>query len=158
MRSPCVSGWVSTLLFALALPTVGCASDHDKVEKQLAKLREQVAELQADTDRMGERLDAVEASKAPAGPSDHRLASVGPETMSRPKLKVVRVGPDAGAEPVASDADSEAGPRVVIQGEGKSLETRTLPGTAKPTPKPEKVDTAEKPAKPEKAEPASTKK
>jgi hypothetical protein len=158
MRSPCVSGWASGLLFALALPTAACGSDHDRVEKQLAKLREQVAELQADTDRMGERLDAVEASKAPATPSDHRLASVASETMSRPKLKVVRVDPNAGAEPEASDADSDAGPRVVIQGEGKSLETRTLPGGAKPAPKPEKVDKAEKPAKIEKAEPASTKK
>jgi hypothetical protein len=139
----------------LALPTAGCASDHDKVEKQLAKLREQVAELQADTDRMGERLDAVEASKGPATPSDHRLAKVEAETMSRPKLKVVRVDPDAGAEPEVSDADSDTGPRVVIQGEGKSLETRTLPGAAKPAPK---VEKAEKPARAEKAEPASPKK
>lgn len=157
MRSPCISGWASALLFVLALPTVGCASDHDKVEKQLAKLREQVAELQSDTDRMGERLDAVEASRAPT-PSDQRLAKAGSETMSRPKLKVVRVDPNAGAEPEVSDADSDTGPRVVIQGEGKSLETRTLPGAAKAAPKVEKVEKAEKPAKAETAEPASPKK
>jgi hypothetical protein len=138
----------------LALPTAGCASDHDKVEKQLAKLHEQVAELQADTDRMGERLDAVEVSKAPT-PSDQRLAKAESETVSRPKLKVVRVDPDAGAEPEVSDADSDTGPRVVIQGEGKSLETRMLPGAAKAAPK---VEKAEKPAKVEKAEPASPKK
>jgi hypothetical protein len=135
---------------------VGCASDHDKVEKQLAKLREQVAELQADTDRMSERLDVVEASKAPASPSDQRLASVAAETMSRPKLKVVRVDPDAGAVAEASDADSDAGPRVLIQGEGKSLETRTLPGSGKPAPKPEKVDKTEKPEKVDKTEKPAT--
>jgi hypothetical protein len=54
-----------------------------------------------------------------------------------------------------SDADSDTGPRVVIQGEGKSLETRMLPGAAKAAPK---VEKAEKPAKVEKAEPASPKK
>jgi outer membrane murein-binding lipoprotein Lpp len=133
----------------MGLTVVGCSSDRDRVEKQLAKLSEQVTELQAETDRMGERLDAVEASK-PA-PTDQRLASAAPETMSRPKLKVVRVDPEAGAEPEVSDADSEAGPRVVIQGEGKSLETRTLPGAPKAAPK---VEKAEKPAKAEKAEKA----
>jgi len=156
MRSPCVSRWGSALLLALALPAVGCSSERDTVEKQLAKLREQVTELQAETDRMGERLDAVEASK-PA-PTDERLASATPETMSRPKLKVVRVDPDAGAEPEVSDADSDAGPRVVIQGEGKSLETRTLAGAPKAAPKVEKAEKAEKPAKSEKAEPSFMKK
>jgi hypothetical protein len=72
--------------------------------------------------------------------------------MSRPKLKVVRVDPNAGSEPEASDADSDTRPRVVIQGEGKSLETRTLPAGARPAPKVEKVDKAERPAKSEKAE------
>jgi hypothetical protein len=153
MRSRCVSRWAAALLVALALPVVGCSSDRDTVEKQLAKLREQVTELQAETDRMGERLDAVEASK-PA-PTDQRTASVAPETMSRPKLKVVRVDPEAGVEPEVSDADSDAGPRVVIQGEGKSLETRTLPGVPKAAPK---VEKAEKPGKAEKAEPPAAKK
>lgn len=115
---------------------------------------------------MGERLDAVEASKAAPAPADQRLASAAPDTLSRPKLKVVRVDPDAGLEPEASDADSEVGPRVVIQGEGKTLETRTLPGAPRPAPKPEakpqakpeKVEKTDKPAKADKAEPAATKK
>jgi hypothetical protein len=165
MRSPCVSRWAPALLFAVAIPAVGCSSDRDTVEKQLAKLREQVTELQAETDRMGERLDVVEASKAAPAPADQRLASAAPETMSRPKLKVVRVDPEAGIEPEASDADSDVGPRVVIQGEGKSLETRTMPGASKPTPKPEKApekpaksDKAEKPAKSDKSDPSFMKK
>jgi hypothetical protein len=142
----------------LGIPAFGCASDHDRVEQQLAKLREQVTELQAETDRMGERLDAVEASKPATPPGDQRLASVEPETMSRPKLKVVRVDPNGTDEAAASDAESDAGPRVVIQGEGKSLETRTLPGASKAAPKPEKVEKAEKPAKAEKAETPAPKK
>jgi hypothetical protein len=160
MRSPFVLRRATALLFALALPAVACSSDHDRVEQQLAKLRAQVTELQADTDRMGERLDVVEASKAAAPASDQRLASVAAETMSRPKLKVVRVEPDDGEEAQASDADSEAGPRVVIQGEGKSLETRTLAGASRVAPKTEKVEKIEKSDKPkaEKAETPSPKK
>jgi hypothetical protein len=138
----------------LAFPALGCSSDHDRVEKQLAKLREQVTELQAETDRMGERLDVVEAVKPATRPSDERVASVAPDTMSRPKLKVVRVDPDAGPEAEASDADTDTGPRVVIQGEGKALETRTMPSAPKVAPKPEKTS---KPAKAEKAEPGSAK-
>jgi hypothetical protein len=157
MRSPFVQRRATALLFALAIPAVACSSDHDRVERQLAKLREQVTELQADTDRMGERLDVVEASKAAAPPSDQRMASVGTETLSRPKLKVVRVEPDDALEAQASDADSDAGPRVVIQGEGKTLETRTLPGASKPAPKADKVEKSDKP-KAEKAEPTSPKK
>jgi outer membrane murein-binding lipoprotein Lpp len=86
MRSPCISRWAPPLLAALALSTAGCSSDHDTVEKQLAKLREQVTELQAETDRMGERLDAVETAKASPAAPDQRLASAAPETMSRPML------------------------------------------------------------------------
>lgn len=146
MRSPSVSRWATLLLFLLGVPAFGCASDHDRVEQQLQKLREQVTELQAETDRMGERLDAVEASRTTAPPADERLASAAPKTMSRPKLKVVRVEPGGTPEAEVSDADSDAGPRLLIQGEGKALETRTLPGAPKAA---TKVEKAEKPAKAE---------
>jgi len=120
----------------------------------MSKLRDQITRLQSETDRMGERLDAMEARQAaaPRYAEDKLAAQSAPTTLSRPKLKVVRMEP--GAE-LASDADNEAapgesdaGPRLLIQGEGKSLETRTLPApvaakTASPAgkaPKAERTD------------------
>jgi hypothetical protein len=114
-----------------------------------------VTELQAETDRMGERLDAVEASKTTAAPPDQRVAARTTEPVTRPKLKVVRVDPDGGEmadTTTAPDPESETSPRVVISGEGKAVETRTLPPqrTAKPA--------AEAPPKPAtKPEPATKK-
>jgi len=129
---------------SLFLPLAACAGERDTVEKQLAKLREQVVEIQNENDRMGERLDAMEANRASAPPPDQRVASAAPEAVTRPRLKVVRMDPDGeSAELAAAELEAEAGPRVVIQGEGKALETRTLPA-AKPAPK----QNAQPPAKP----------
>ena len=82
-------------------------------------------------------MDAVEAQRPAA--SDHRLASAAPEAITRPKLKVVRVDPDGTSSSSHSppDAEADVGPRVLIQGEGKALETRTLPPAKPPAPKPE---------------------
>lgn len=106
------------------------------MEKQLKKMQDQVTQLQSETDRMGERLDAMEVRQASSSrASDDRVAAAGPATtLSRPKLKVVRVEPGAELGSESSDADQGAevdnAPRVLIQGEGKSLETRTLPNPA----------------------------
>jgi outer membrane murein-binding lipoprotein Lpp len=126
-------------LLSLVVPfslVLGCSSDRDAIEKQLSKLREEVRQLQSDTDRMSERIDVVEAQRPAA--SDERVASAAPEAVTRPKLKVVRVGPDgtSASSEAAQDPEAEAGPRVLIQGEGKALETRTLPAKP-PAPKPE---------------------
>jgi hypothetical protein len=85
--------------------------------------------------------------------------------LSRPKLKIVRVEPGSELAPERADADegygdADNGPRVVIQGEGKSLETRTLPAptAAKSAPtaaKPPKSD--KEGAKAPKADSASSK-
>jgi len=165
MRSACCQ-WLARRAIPLLLPlTVACVSDHDPAEKQLKKLQDDIARLQSETDRMGERVDAMEVRQA-SGPrqSDNRLSDAAPSsgTLSRPKLKVVRVEPgsEAGAEadPEQGYADVDNGPRVVIQGEGKSLETRTLPAptAAKSVPtttKSPKSDKAEG-AKAQKSEPA----
>jgi hypothetical protein len=126
----------------LALPLLlcsvaSCASGHDSADKQLSKLQDEVTRLQSETDRMGERLDAMENLKAAAPRySEERMAN-NVNTLTRPKLKVVRVEPgdsavDDDSETEAPPADADTGPRVVIQGEGKTLETRTLPAGAAP--------------------------
>jgi hypothetical protein len=120
---------------------------------QLKKLQDDVARIQSETDRMGERLDAMDARQASNAPrsSDERLSSTGssPTTLSRPKLKIVRVEPGTelaveGGDPDQTYADADNGPRVVIQGEGKTLETRTLPAPAAAKSAPSKAPKSEK--------------
>jgi outer membrane murein-binding lipoprotein Lpp len=144
MRSACVfrlalPARVLGVMFG-ALSLIGCASDQASIEKQLAKLHDDVTRLQAETDRMSERVEAMEIGAA-AARRDERVAEADAATVSRPKLKIVRVEPDS--EPTAaaaSEADENDGERVVIQGKGKSLESRTLPAPR----------TASKPAAPNK--------
>lgn len=135
------------------LSLAGCASDGDAVEKRLSKMHEEVTRLQNDTDRMAERLDAMEMRQSAAPRMDERVASTESTSVTRPKLKVVRVQADG--EPfaaAASEPELDEGPRVLIQGEGKSLETRTLPGSIKSPPKtqpaPAKTQPAGKTAEP----------
>ncbi len=140
--------WVAPLFLAFM---AACSSDADAVDKRLSKLRDEIAHLQSENDRMAERLDAVEMNRTNAHDAEEKVAMTSSSTtLVRPKLKVVRVEPggelgvaeSADADPVA---DAIAGPRVVIQGEGKTLETRTLPAlptAAKTTPKAPKPEAA----------------
>lgn len=126
----------------------GCASEQDSIDKQLAKLHDDVTRLQAETDRMGERMEALELRTVASERTEERVAAATPQTVTRPKLKVVRVEPEA--EPSAAEAsdaaaEGDSGPRVVIQGEGKTLESRTLPGSQKSAPKAAPAPTPSKP-------------
>jgi outer membrane murein-binding lipoprotein Lpp len=114
------------------LTLAGCASDGDAVEKRLSKMHEEVTRLQNDTDRMAERMDAMEMRQKDAPRSDERVARAEPTSLLRPKLKVVRVEADGEqSAAAASEPELDEGPRVLIQGEGKALESRTLPGSIK---------------------------
>jgi hypothetical protein len=169
MRSACwkwlARGAAPVVLISL---TPACGVEHDPMEKQLKKLQDDIARIQSETDRMGERMDAMEVRQASAPKGSDERFSAGnssSSTLSRPKLKVVRVEP--GSELVSEGADGDQGyadadnaPRVVIQGEGKSLETRTLPAptaakSAPPATKPTKSD--KEGAKSPKADSASSK-
>lgn len=136
MWSRCIrpSGGVLRLgiLGGLLLPA--CASDNEAMEKRISKLQEEVTRLQADLDRGSERLASLEerqsalASRAP----DARTEATEAKRVERPQLKVVRVEP-GGESPAATasepPAPDDAAPRLLIQGEGKALETRTLPAS-----------------------------
>ena len=154
MRSACAFFRRHALPPLLVLLATGCASEGDALDKRFAKLQEELTRVQSQTDRMAERLDAVELRQASAQkPDAERVASTAPTTVSRPKLKVVRVEAD-GEVPDDSQAPAdEAGPRVIIQGEGKSLETRSIAAPPKSTPKPS--ESGKKPSESgKKAEPA----
>ncbi len=154
MRSACIFSPLGALAGVAVFALSGCAAEGADLEKRLAKMQEELTRVQSQTDRMAERLDAVELRQATAPQKEERVASAEPETLSRPKLKVVRVdaeGDPAAEETVNTPAD-EAGPRVVIQGEGKTLETRTMAAPPKSAPK---TDAKKEPAK--KSEPAAPK-
>jgi hypothetical protein len=150
MRCACVFSPRQALLlpFAVLLAT-GCASEGDALDKRFAKLQEELTRVQSQTDRMAERLDAIELRQATAPKSDgERVVSAAPTTTARPKLKVVRVEADGDVLPDESQAPAdEAGPRLIIQGEGKSIESRSVPGTAKSAPKPTESGKKAEPAK-----------
>jgi outer membrane murein-binding lipoprotein Lpp len=136
MRSAWSSALGRLIFPSLAVLAAGCASDKDHVEKQLSKLTDEVHHMQSETDRMAERLDAMEARQASAPrASEERIASNAP-TIVRPKLKVVRmepgeeIAPDDASEAGAQPAPDDGGPRVLIRGEGTTLESRTLSGSA----------------------------
>lgn len=109
-----------------------CAADNEAMEKRISKLQEEVTRLQADLDRGAERLASLEERQATlvSDTAEARPKAAEPKRIERPQLKVVRVEP--GGEPSAAAASDtamaeETGPRLLIQGEGKELETRTLP-------------------------------
>jgi hypothetical protein len=150
MRSACFPALGSAVLPLLFVFSVGCAPEKGGVEKQLSKLQDEVRHLQSETDRMTERLDAVEARRvaapreAESRDGDERVANNG--TVMRPKLKIVHMEPGddgmAGDVPEASApaTDEDTGPRLLIQGEGKSVESRQLSGTAPVAAKSSKAD------------------
>jgi alpha-acetolactate decarboxylase len=147
MRSACAfSPYVALVGLVFSVAASGCASEGDALEKRFAKLQEELTRVQSQTDRMAERLDAVELRQATAPQKEERVASAAPETVSRSKLKVVRVESEGEVSPeeTVNTQAEESGPRVVIQGEGKSLETRTMPSSQKSTPKAETQKSAPK--------------
>jgi hypothetical protein len=139
MRSASAPTFVRLGLPLLLAAAAGCSSDKDRVEKQLSKLRDEVQHLQSETDRMGERLDAMEGRQAAVPHYAEERVAQSPTTVTRPKLKIVHVEPgvespaEAPEDPASAPAaDADTGPRLLIQGEGKSLESRMMPGPAAP--------------------------
>ena len=96
---------------------------------------------------MAERMDAVELRQATQERPEERVASAAPATVSRPKLKVVKVeseGDFSAAEAFDAAPNDDTGPRVVISGEGKTIESRSVPGTKPSTKTEPKADSAKK--------------
>lgn len=154
MRSACAFSPRHALLPLFILLASGCASEGDALDKRFAKLQEELTRVQSQTDRMAERLDAVELRQAATPkPDEGRVASAEPTTQTRPKLKVVRVEADGEVPSDESQVPADDGPRVIIQGEGKTLETRSIAGPPqKSAPKPSEPGKKTEPTK--KAEPA----
>lgn len=135
MWSRCIhpSGRVLRLGILASLLLSACASDNEAMEKRISKLQEEVTRLQADLDRGTERLASLEERQTvmASRPPEATAPPADAKRVERPQLKVVRVEPGGESPAPAAEAApaEEGGPRLLIQGEGKALETRTLPGT-----------------------------
>lgn len=112
------------LAFAAMVPlALGCASQSDSNAKQVRDLSEQVRRLQSMTDRLEERLSALENAR---GKSQPRLTSSMSPPDTVPDLPVVRASPDTAstaADVRSSQPESEES-RPLIVGEGTRVETR----------------------------------
>jgi hypothetical protein len=122
---------LATLLGALTLGLAGCASDSDAVQKRLSDLQGDLRKLQNDTDRVNERLEAVEIRQARADAAANAPKATSAETVSRPRLKVLRLAPgDDAAAGEAKKEQPEDGPRMMLKGQGKELELKQSPGSS----------------------------
>ncbi|HWA74692.1 MAG TPA: hypothetical protein VG937_20245 [Polyangiaceae bacterium] len=120
----------STLV--LLFSTAGCASDRDAIDKRMAGLRDDITRLQAENDRLGDRVDALEVkNSAPA--SKNAAPAPAESKVERAPLKVVKLLPgeapagtaDAEAAELAADERPDApGTRPVIRLRGKDADSR----------------------------------
>lgn len=110
----------AALLFGCAVS--GCAGS-DQLKKQVASLETQLTAVRADSDRLEERLAALElASTIPTRPA----AAHDSERVDHPRLKVIHLSPEdeasAATEPSdeSSTSPSKASPsrRPIIRGTG----------------------------------------
>jgi hypothetical protein len=79
---------------AIALSLLSCSSDRDANEKRLAELRDEMTRVQNASDRLEDRVSALEVGAL----STARAAAVAPAPEAtpvyRPRLKVVHVTPE----------------------------------------------------------------
>ncbi|MBK8253782.1 MAG: hypothetical protein IPK82_14095 [Polyangiaceae bacterium] len=137
-----IRSFLLPVVTALSL-LAGCGgAAGDATSKELAALTAEISRLRADQAALGERLEALERSKArplPATISESPATSGAPTAAptldsDRPALDVVRLGPSADT---SDDADSDidsGGPRTVLRSgaNGIVVEETTADGTTRP--------------------------
>lgn len=105
-------------LFAIA-SAGACAHGKDMSDKRMDELSEQLAKVQADNDRMAERLGAIEANEL--RPDEAPAQAAQAATEQRPKLRTVHVDGEGGdGDEVAGDADAEDPSRPVVRAQGRA--------------------------------------
>lgn len=102
----------------------GCAAQTDASSKRLNELNEQVRRLQATTDRLQERLSALENARVR---EVERAPQPGSAPSAIPELPVVKLQANADSSQLEqpSGAAETNEPRPLIVGEGSRIETRT---------------------------------
>jgi len=82
--------WISLLAGTCTL--TGCGSNHDELTKRLSSMQADLTRLQNHSDRLEERLEALEMQKVQA--AEARAAASAAPAIERPPLKVVKLEPD----------------------------------------------------------------
>lgn len=125
MRCPPIHFGPFAWLWALAAlcSVSACGGSHDDLAKRLAAMQIDLTKLQSHSDRLEERLEALEMRKEAA--TQGKTASDGPGTVEHPRLKIVKLEPgddthDAPADaPTAElrpeDSAADKSPRPVIR-------------------------------------------
>lgn len=104
MRSlPLRFGWFPLLAAAVSLGA--CGSSHDDMSKRLATLQTDLTRLQNHSDRLEERLEALEMRKAPPAAAAGRPVAGEPAGgLEHPRLMVVKLEPGDDAREAPADA------------------------------------------------------
>lgn len=116
---------ISCLAFTVL--ALGCASQSSNTERQLREQEERLKRLTATSDRLEERVSALEVAAKGAGTVVRHEVSAAP---ARPDLPTVMLAPEKSeTEPApnnegASDPTTDDNRRVVIVGEGSRVEAR----------------------------------
>ena len=98
-------------ILAASLGLVGCAGGKDAADKHFSEMQGEITRLQAEQDRLSERLGEVEAQARAKGGSSSSVA--------RPPLEVVVLRPE-GAPPAEAVAEpTEEGPRTTVRATGR---------------------------------------
>jgi tol-pal system protein YbgF len=113
---------------AALIVSTGCSSN-SAAQRQMDEFRKDIARVQADNERLNERVTALEVGGASRGPAA-AAAPAGARSVAgdKPRLKVVKLAPgqapdDDAVEEVSPAAEPapgpEPGPPMLVQAEGK---------------------------------------
>ncbi|MET0794205.1 MAG: hypothetical protein ABW061_21970 [Polyangiaceae bacterium] len=108
---------------AAALSLSACGGGHDELTKRLAAMQGDLTRLQSHSDRLEQRLEALEMRKAPAlaaRPAPGEAAA----TADRPRLLVVKLEPGDAARDVAPAADA---PTATLRPEDSAADSSPRP-------------------------------
>jgi tol-pal system protein YbgF len=114
--------WLPVLAVLGALPTLGCGHGQTAADRSIEQLRADLGKVQADHDRLEERLGAVEAEQSKLDQNSAAPTPGGGPRRERGPLKVVRI--DATGQPAAAEAPADA---ALLAGEGEALDTEEGP-------------------------------
>jgi hypothetical protein len=104
MRSPSFHfGWFSLVTAAFSLSA--CGGGHDELTKRLAAMQGDLTRLQSHSDRLEQRLEALEMRKEPAT-SPRAVTSDASVSSERPRLLVVKLEPGDDSRDAAPTADA----------------------------------------------------
>ncbi|MDX2054682.1 MAG: hypothetical protein SFV15_19935 [Polyangiaceae bacterium] len=125
-------------LSAIICFTGGCAASPAREDKSVSALREQVAQLERECDRLAERVSVMEAASAsarsnPTGPRGLPVVRLVPGAETEPATATDPASPAANQSPV--DTSEDSADRLVISGTGADLKA-TEPKPKSPAARP----------------------